>query len=384
MQHQHIREAHKVTLIGAALDTLLGIAKIIVGWLSQSHALIADGIHSLSDLLTDALVIVATYYGRQAPDKEHPYGHARFETLGTLILSSLLIAVAGAIAYDSLLRLLNPDSLKIPTWPALVVAAISIISKEWIFRYTLHIAKKIKSDLLKANAWHSRSDALSSIVVFIGIGGSMLGLHWLDQVAALVVGVMVAHIGWKLMSDSLKDLLDTALPEEETQKITDLTCRIAEVKGVHSLRSRKVGDQVFLDIHLQVDPTISVSEGHQIGMKVITLLHQQHDLGYDITFHIDAEDDSQRSYKDRPALPLRHELLLNLQHAWQPLGITPASSQLVLHYLNNRVDIDLYLQAPLPDGINKERLTRALTEYPWVGQLNLWHSYDAGVNNKQE
>ena len=384
MQHQHIREAHKVTLIGAALDTLLGIAKIIVGWLSQSHALIADGIHSLSDLLTDALVIVATYYGRQAPDKEHPYGHARFETLGTLILSSLLIAVAGAIAYDSLLRLLNPDSLKIPTWPALVVAAISIISKEWIFRYTLHIAKKIKSDLLKANAWHSRSDALSSIVVFIGIRGSMLGLHWLDLVAALVVGVMVAHIGWKLISDSLKDLLDTALPEEETQKITDLTCRIAEVKGVHSLRSRKVGDQVFLDIHLQVDPTISVSEGHQIGMKVITLLHQQHDLGYDITFHIDAEDDSQRSYKDRPALPLRHELLLNLQHAWQPLGITPASSQLVLHYLNNRVDIDLYLQAPLPDGINKERLTRALTEYPWVGQLNLWHSYDAGVNNKQE
>lgn len=384
MPHQHIREAHKVTLIGAALDTLLGIAKIIVGWLSQSHALIADGIHSLSDLMTDALVIVATHYGRQAPDKEHPYGHARFETLGTLILSSLLIAVAGAIAYDSLLRLLNPDSLKIPTWPALVVAAISIISKEWIFRYTLHIAKKIKSDLLEANAWHSRSDALSSIVVFIGIGGSMLGLHWLDQVAALVVGVMVAHIGWKLMSDSLKDLLDTALPEEETQKITNLACRITEVKGVHSLRSRKVGAQVFLDIHLQVDPTISVSEGHQIGIKVITLLHQQHDLGYDITFHIDAEDDSQGSYKDRPALPLRHELLLNLQYAWQPLGITPASAQLVLHYLNNRVDIDLYLQAPLPDGINKERLTQTLAEYPWVGQLNLWHSYDAGVNNKQE
>lgn len=384
MPHQHIREAHKATLIGAALDTLLGIAKIVVGWLSQSHALIADGIHSLSDLMTDALVIVATHYGRQAPDKEHPYGHARFETLGTLILSSLLIAVAGAIAYDSLLRLLNPDSLKIPTWPALVVAAISIISKEWIFRYTIHIAKKIKSDLLKANAWHSRSDALSSIVVFIGIGGSMLGLYWLDQVAALVVGVMVAHIGWKLMSDSLKDLLDTALPEEETQKITDLACRITEVKGVHSLRSRKVGAQVFLDIHLQVDPTISVSEGHQIGMKVITLLHQQHDLGYDITFHIDAEDDSQGSYQDRPALPLRHELLLNLQHAWQPLDITPASSQLVLHYLNNRVDIDLYLQAPLPDGVNKERLTRALTEYSWVGQLNLWHSYDTGANSKQE
>lgn len=384
MPHQHIREAHKVTLIGAALDTLLGITKIVVGWFSQSHALIADGIHSLSDLMTDALVIVATHYGRQAPDKEHPYGHARFETLGTLILSSILIAVAGAIAYDSLLRLLNAENLQIPAWPALVVAAISIVSKEWIFRYTLHIANKMKSDLLKANAWHSRSDALSSIVVFIGIGGSMLGIQWLDQIAAFIVGLMIAHIGWKLMSDSLKDLLDTALPEEETRSIIELASQIKEVKGVHSLRSRKIGAQVFLDIHLQVDPTISVSEGHQIGMKVITLLHQQHDLGYDITFHIDAEDDSHYSYHDNPDLPLRQELLLSLQQAWQPLGFKPQSSQLVLHYLNNRVDIDLYLQAPLPDGIHKEQLTRALTESPWVGQLNLWHSYDTGVNNKQE
>ncbi|MAC46621.1 MAG: cation-efflux pump [Oceanospirillum sp.] len=374
MPHQHTREAHKVTLIGAALDTLLGVAKIIVGWFSQSHALIADGIHSLSDLLTDALVIIATHYGRQAPDKEHPYGHARFETLGTLILSSILIAVAGAIAYDSLLRLLNAENLQIPTWPALVVAAISIVSKEWIFRYTLHIANKMKSDLLKANAWHSRSDALSSIVVFIGIGGSMLGIQWLDQIAAFIVGLMIAHIGWKLMSDSLKDLLDTALPEEETRSIIELASQIKEVKGVHSLRSRKIGALVFLDIHLQVNPTISVSEGHQIGMKVITLLHQ-HDLSYDITFHIDAEDDSHRSYHDHPALPLRQELLLNLQQAWQPLGFVPAPSQLVLHYLNHKVDIDLYLNSTLPEDINQTDLVQPLTQYTWLGELRLWKRY---------
>ena len=374
MPHQHTREAHKVTLIGAALDTLLGVAKIIVGWFSQSHALIADGIHSLSDLLTDALVIIATHYGRQAPDKEHPYGHARFETLGTLILSSILIAVAGAIAYDSLLRLLNAENLQIPTWPALVVAAISIVSKEWIFRYTLHIANKMKSDLLKANAWHSRSDALSSIVVFIGIGGSMLGIQWLDQIAAFIVGLMIAHIGWKLMSDSLKDLLDTALPEEETRSIIELASQIKEVKGVHSLRSRKIGALVFLDIHLQVNPTISVSEGHQIGMKVITLLHQ-HDLSYDITFHIDAEDDSHRSYHDHPALPLRQELLLDLQQAWQPLGFVPAPSQLVLHYLNHKVDIDLYLNSTLPEDINQTDLVQPLTQYTWLGELRLWKRY---------
>lgn len=384
MPHQHTREAHKVTLIGAALDTLLGVAKIIVGWFSQSHALIADGIHSLSDLLTDALVIIATHYGRQAPDKEHPYGHARFETLGTLILSSILIAVAGAIAYDSLLRLLNAENLQIPAWPALVVAAISIVSKEWIFRYTLHIANKMKSDLLKANAWHSRSDALSSVVVFIGIGGSMLGIQWLDQIAAFIVGLMIAHIGWKLMSDSLKDLLDTALPEEETRSIIELASQIKEVKGVHSLRSRKIGAQVFLDIHLQVDPTISVSEGHQIGMKVITLLHQQHDLGYDITFHIDAEDDSHHSYHDNSDLPLRQELLLNLQQAWHPLGFEPQSSQLVLHYLNNRVNIDLYLTSKLPEDLDQAQLAQRLAEYDWLGEFNLWHHYNSGSTNQNQ
>lgn len=374
MLQEQAKAAHKVTLIGAALDAVLGVAKILIGWLSNSHALIADGIHSLSDLLTDALVIVVTHYGRQEPDEDHPYGHARYETMGTLILGSLLIAVAGAIAYDSLLRLWQAQSLAIPGWPALVVAALSVLGKEWIFHYTMHVAKKINSELLKANAWHSRSDALSSIVVFVGIGGTMLGLEWLDQAAALIVGLMVAHIGWKLLADSARELVDTALPEEETQQMLQQAKSIDGVKSIHSLRTRRMGGQVFLDIHIEVNPRISVSEGHQIGVLVTQSIRDQNPDVADVTFHIDAEDDSDNVLPPLDELlPLRDEVLQRVQQAWQGLPIEFHGNQLVLHYLNNRIDLDLYLPDGLPVTLNESVLRQHLSDQPWLGQLRVWY-----------
>lgn len=367
------KEAHKVTLIGAALDAVLGVLKIIIGWLSNSHALIADGIHSLSDLLTDALVIVVTHYGRQEPDKDHPYGHARYETMGTLILGSLLIAVAGAISYDSLMRFWDTQNLAAPGWPALAVAAASILGKEWIFHYTMRVARKIKSDLLVANAWHSRSDALSSIVVFIGIGGTMLGVQWLDQVAALIVGLMVAHIGWKLVSASMKELVDTALPEEETEEILKQAKSLNSVRAIHSLRTRKMGSQVFLDIHIEVNPRISVSEGHQIGVQVTQLIREHHPEVHDITFHIDAEDDSEDRLPPLEALlPLREEVIIRLEHCWAALPLEFNSNQLVLHYLNNRIDIDLYLPECLPKTLSEAVLKQHLEAEGWLGRLRVW------------
>lgn len=373
MLQEQAKAAHKVTLIGAALDAVLGIAKIVVGWISNSHALIADGIHSLSDLLTDALVIVVTHYGRQEPDKDHPYGHARYETMGTLLLGSLLVAVAGAIAYDSLLRLWDSGNLAVPGWPALVVAAASILGKEWIYHYTMRVARKINSDLLKANAWHSRSDALSSIVVFIGIGGTMLGLQWLDQLAALIVGVMVAHIGWKLMSDSMKELVDTALPEEETREMLQHAQSVDCVRAIHSLRTRKMGAQVFLDIHIEVNPRISVSEGHQIGVKVTQIIREHHPEVADVTFHIDAEDDSDNRLPPlEELLPLREDIINQLQTAWRSLPIEFKADQLVLHYLNNRIDIDLYLADCLPVTLSETVLKQHLGDKAWLGQLRVW------------
>lgn len=373
MLQEQAKEAHKVTLIGSALDTILGVAKIIIGWASNSHALIADGIHSLSDLLTDVLVIVVTHYGRQEPDQDHPYGHARFETMGTLVLGSLLIAVAGAISYDSLVRLWQAENLAVPGWPALVVAAASIVGKEWIFHYTMRVARKIKSDLLVANAWHSRSDAMSSIVVFIGIGGTMLGYQWLDQVAALIVGLMVAHIGWKLMSDSIKELVDTALPEKETREMLHHAESISCVRAIHSLRTRKMGSQVFLDIHIEVNPRISVSEGHQIGVQVTQQIREQHPEVQDVTFHIDAEDDSDESLPPlEELLPLREAVIEQLHTCWQSLPLEFSPNQLVLHYLNNRIDIDLYLPDSLPVTVSEAILKQHLKELGWLGQLRVW------------
>ncbi|MGO2415004.1 MAG: cation diffusion facilitator family transporter, partial [Cobetia crustatorum] len=213
------REAQRITLIGAVLDGILGVAKLIIGKMVGSQALIADGIHSLSDLVTDAFVLVATHYGRQAPDHSHPWGHERIETLGTLVLGSLLLAVAGAIGWEGILRswalIFGTLTAPLPGVLGIGIAVISLIGKEWIFRATLKVAHRQKSKLLEANAWHSRSDALSTVAVLVGLIGTQLGAGWLDGIAAIVVGVMVGKIGVSLAWEASRELIDTALPREQ-------------------------------------------------------------------------------------------------------------------------------------------------------------------------
>ncbi len=172
--------AVRVTLVGSVIDALLGAMKIIVGYVAHSHALVVDGVHSLSDLLTDLGVVLVSRYSGEDPDESHPYGHGRFETFGTVVLGSFLVFVALALFYDNAQRLWNKDELLVPTWPALCVAFISIVSKEWVFRYTKKIGEEINSKLIIANAWHSRTDMFSSIVVLVGVAGAMMGWLWLD------------------------------------------------------------------------------------------------------------------------------------------------------------------------------------------------------------
>lgn len=208
---QRYQKIRKVTLIGSAVDFLLGITKITVGSLVHSQALVADGIHSLSDLATDFIVIYAAKHSHKAADEDHPYGHGRIETLATVALGTMLIIIAIGIAYDSIMRLNNPNELLVPGLLALIVAIISVISKEWIYRYTMTAARRLRSEMLMANAWHSRSDAISSIVVVIGIASAIYGYPYLDAVAAVVVAVMIAKIGFDLVRSSSKELIDTAL-----------------------------------------------------------------------------------------------------------------------------------------------------------------------------
>ncbi len=254
------REARKVTVVGAVVNIVLSVIKILAGWLGSSHALIADGIHSLSDLATDAVVLLAAKYGARDADEEHPYGHGRIETLATVVLGVVLILVALGIGYDAVRRLFEPERLLLPGMLALWAAIISVLAKEALYHYTIAVARKLRSNLLRANAWHHRSDAVSSIVVVVGVIGSMAGLTYLDAVASVAVAVMVAKIGWELGWHSVHELIDRGLEQEDIETIRDKIMEVGGVRAMHDLRTRLMGGNAFVDVDVLVDPSLTVSE----------------------------------------------------------------------------------------------------------------------------
>ena len=340
------REVRKVTLIGSLVDFLLGVVKILVGWLAHSQALVADGIHSLSDLATDFIVLYAAKHSHRAADEDHPYGHGRIETLATVGLGISLIVVAFGIGYDAVRRMNDMDLLLHPGAMALAVAVVSVFAKEGIYHYTKNAAVKLRSNMLMANAWHSRSDAISSIVVVIGVGGAMMGYRYLDAVAAIAVAVMIAKIGIDLIRASSKELIDTALEPKVVDAIRKEIVDVDGVRALHMLRSRRSGGDALVDLHVQVDPRISVSEGHQIGDTVRRRLLERVDEVTDVTVHIDPEDDEQGSPCDQ--LPLRSDLIKKLQRQWADLEGVDAE-HVTLHYLCGKLQIDLALPLAVLD-----------------------------------
>ncbi|MDH2372574.1 cation diffusion facilitator family transporter [Cobetia sp. 3AK] len=399
------REAQRITLIGAALDGVVGIAKLIVGKLVGSQALIADGIHSLSDLVTDAFVLVATHFGRQAPDRSHPWGHERIETLGTLVLGSLLIAVAGAIGWEGVLRswelIFGTLSIPLPGALGIGVAVISLIAKEAIFRATLKVARKQKSRLLEANAWHSRSDALSTVAVLVGLIGTQLGAGWMDGIAAIIVAVMVGKIGVSLAWEASRELIDTALPREQQRAMSECLLSLPEVRGAHDLRSRTLAGRIVLEVHLLVAPRISVSEGHAIGHHAVARLKSEFPQLSDVLYHIDPEDDSHIGQADTThptpmqPLPLRSEIITALDVCWQSHPVWQERSGLMLHYVNHvttppsapssapHVDVQLEVAdqaltslsecnlAPASRNTTVDELQRLAKDIRWLGTVRL-------------
>jgi cation diffusion facilitator family transporter len=335
------QDARKVTLVGSVVDLLLGVAKIIVGYMGQSQALIADGIHSLSDLLTDGMVLIAVKHGSREADEEHPYGHGRIETMATVILGIALVAVAAGIGWDAVNRLLNPDLLLHPGWLALVVATISILSKEAIYHYTLRAAERLNSNLLLANAWHSRSDAISSVIVVIGVLGSMAGLDYLDSIAAIGVGIMVAKIGIELSWQGVQELIDTALDPEDVQQIRETILGISGVKALHMLRTRRMGNDGLVDVHILVGPKVSVSEGHYISDTVRKEVLEKVDAVTDIMVHIDPEDDEQVAPSS--GLPHRDDVLALLYKKWEALDEVRHIEDVTLHYLDGKIHVEVLL-----------------------------------------
>lgn len=335
------------SLVGALVNATLTFGKIIFGFIGHSHALLADGLHSLADLSTDLMVWFAAKYSNQPADQEHPYGHGRIETAFTVLLGVVLMVTAAGIMWDAGKRLLEPETLLIPTQIVLWVAALSIAANEWLYHYTMRAAKQTKSSLLAANAWHHRSDAISSIVVFIGVGGSLLGFPYLDAFAALAVAVMIVKIGWDQTWSAVRELIDTGLEPQKIKAIKRVIKQVEGVKSMHMLRSRRMAGTSLIDVHIEVDSHLSVSEGHHIGDYVRMRLMEEHESIGDVMIHIDPEDDA---LSDLCAdLPLRHHVLEQLAISWQGVIAPAVLGSATLHYLSGQIEVDLLL--PLPEVI---------------------------------
>lgn len=347
-----------VTLVGMIVNVGLSIAQLVGGFFTQSSALIADGVHTLSDLASDVVVLIAAKLASKDADDDHPYGHGRIETVATVILGLALAGVAVGIAMNAIDRLLHPEKLMQPVPLALLFAALAIISKEALYHYTMGVAKKINSNMLKANAWHHRSDAISSIIVAIGVAGSVfLEIPWLDAAAAIAVSMMIFYMGVRLILDSTIELVDTALDPEKTKEIGAFISEIEGVEHMHMLRTRKMGHNVLADVHLQVNSYLSVSEGHYIAESVMHKLQKQYPEMNDITVHIDPEDDETSSPCGE--LPSRNEIMAEIYPGIQTTGIADDIRNIVLHYIDGKVDVEIYLSDKRKDNKNNAQKTLA-------------------------
>lgn len=332
--------AQKSTWVSIVINLLLTFLQVVGGFFAHSQALMADGLHSLSDLLSDVLVLYANRHGNRHADANHPYGHARVETAATLILGAFLAALGVGLLVAAAMRLQHPGALQAVNPVALAVALVALVAKEGMFRYMLAVAKRVRSQMLVANAWHARSDAASSLVVVVGIIGNLLGYTFLDLVAAAVVGVMIAHMGGKLALEAMSELIDTGLDAEEVEAIRQTLLDTPGVCGLHELRTRKMADNALVDAHIMVDPKISVSEGHYIAESARHAVLKRHHV-MDVMVHIDPEDDM----KARPNanLPSRPKLLAHLAGRLGDAVLT--ENRVVFHYLDGKVDAEIYLRA---------------------------------------
>jgi cation diffusion facilitator family transporter len=278
--------ASRCTWVSVGVNLVLTCVQIAAGLFSKSQGLIADGIHSLSDLVADFVVLVANHHSQKDADEEHPYGHQRFETAASLVLGLLLLAVGISMLLSAVDKVQHPETLQQVHVLALYVAAGALVGKELLFRYMLAVAKQVKSSMLVANAWHARSDAASSLVVGVGIAGNLLGYPILDPIAALVVGLMVTKMGWEFGWDALHDLMDRSADEAEVVDIRQTLLDTPGVKDAHDIKTRKMGDMIVVDAHIEVDAAITVEAGHDIAVLARQRVMQRHRV-LNMMTHID-------------------------------------------------------------------------------------------------
>ena len=278
--------AKRSTLVSVFVNIGLTIGQVTTGILAGSAGLIADGIHSLSDLVADFVVLFANHHSQKAPDEDHHYGHQRYENAASLTLGLLLLAVGVGMLWGAFHKIEQPGAIQQVKSIAIWVALAALLAKELLFRYMLNVAQKVRSSMLIANAWHARSDAAASLVVAVGIAGSLLGYPMLDPLAAMIVGFMVTKMGWSFAWDALQDLMDRAVDDETVQAIRVTLTETPGVLGWHDLKTRKAGDMILVDVHLEIDADITVEQGHDIALDARRRVMERHAV-LDLMTHVD-------------------------------------------------------------------------------------------------
>lgn len=284
-----------VTYLGIAVNIALAIIKIAVGLLAASLALVADGVHSLSDLATDAVLLLGVRLGAKAPDGSHPYGHGRAETLSAGLIAIILICVGGAMIYYGTMAIAR-EEVTAPHVGVLLAAIVSIAAKEWLYRVTRKVAVKSHSPALYANAWHHRSDALSSVAVVIGFISLKFGFDHGDQAAAIAVGTMVIWVGVTVIGDCVRELAESSVDSDTIDEIESILGSDTSVQHWHKLRTRTVGREVFLDLHILVDPDLNVAAAHEITVRLEKALGEKILRPTNITIHIEPDVPELRQY----------------------------------------------------------------------------------------
>lgn len=277
-----------VTKVGLFVNISLALGKFLAGWLAGSRALVADAVHSLSDMVTDVVVLVGAGWWTGPADAGHPHGHGRIETVISAIIGIALGAAGVGLGWSALVAL-HEGRASSPGWAAFMIACLAVVSKEWLFRWTFRIGKRFRSSALLANAWHHRSDALSSLPVALAVAGSKLHPQWhfLDHVAAIMVSALILYVAWTIIVPAVAQLTDAGLREEEVERIVRLVLQTEGVRATHEIRSRYIGSKLQVDLHILVDPELSVREGHRIATAVRDRLLQEVEDVADVLVHVE-------------------------------------------------------------------------------------------------
>ncbi len=293
------KEIYSVTLVGSAVNAVLIVLKFIAGFVGRSSAMVADAVHSLSDFASDVIVLVFVKIAGKPKDKGHDYGHGKFETLATGIIGILLIIVGIGLmigGVESIIRTYHGEELPRPTMLALVIAIVSIVAKEWLYHYTIKAGNKLNSQAVVANAWHHRSDAVSSFGTLIGVAGAMfLGDRWriLDPLAAIVVSFFIIKSGYDIVKPSIDELLEASLPEDKEKEIVSLVMSVPGIKYVHNLRTRRIGNEIAVDLHAKMDGNLSLTQAHEKATSAEKAIKKVFGKNSIINIHMEPLSDSQ-------------------------------------------------------------------------------------------